>query len=64
MFHLLEPSKQFQDNINHCFAWIIISNSPKLTRKNVGALYIALWKPDLNKEKDFERLVLFRNGVT
>ena len=23
-----------------------------------------LWKPDLNKRKDFERLILFRNGVT
>ena len=24
----------------------------------------ALWKPDLNKQKDFERLVLYRNGAT
>ena len=31
---------------------------------SVEASYIALWKPDLNEEKDFERLVLFRNGVT
>ena len=32
--------------------------------KKVEASYIALWKPDLNKQKDFERLVLSRNGVT
>ena len=29
--------------------------------KNLEASYIALWKPDLNKQKDFERLVLFKN---
>ena len=34
------------------------------TRKNLEALYIVLWKPDLKKQKDFERLVLFRNDVT
>ena len=26
------------------------------TRKNLNASYIALWKPDLNEQKDFERL--------
>ena len=26
--------------------------------------YIALWKSDLNKKKNFKRLALFRNGVT
>ena len=36
----------------------------KMTRKNLEASYIALWKPNLNEQKDFERLVLFRNGVT
>ena len=34
------------------------------TRKNLEASYISLWKPDLNEQKDFERLLLFRNGVT
>ena len=43
-----------------------ISNTPKnaKTTKNLEASCIALWKPDLNQQKDFERLVLFRNGVT
>ena len=43
-----------------------LSNAPKSakTRENLEASYIALWKPDLNEQKDFERLVLFRNGVT
>ena len=36
----------------------------KKTRKNLGASNIALWKRGLNEQKDFERLVLFRNGAT
>ena len=34
------------------------------TRKNLEASFIALWKLDLNEQKDFERQVLFRNCVT
>ena len=61
-----EPSKHLRSNINHYFTWAVISNAPKnvKTRKNLEALYIALWKLNLNEQKDFERLVLFRNGVT
>ena len=61
-----EPLKNLQNNINHCFTWTVISNTPKnaKTRENLEVSYITLWKPDPNEEKDFERLVLFRNGVT
>ena len=61
-----EPSKHHRSNINHYFTWAVISNTPKYAKtvKNLGASYIALWKPNLNEQKDFERLVLFRNGVT
>ena len=31
--------------------------------KNVGSWYIAWWKHGINEQKDFERLVSFRNGV-
>ena len=57
-----EPSKHLRNNINHYFTWAVISNAPKnaKTRKNLEASYIALWKPSLNEQKDFERLVLFR----
>ena len=43
-----------------------ISNALKNanTRKNLEASYIALWKSDLKEQKDSERLVLCRNGVT
>ena len=61
-----ESSKYLGGNINHDFTWAVILNTPKnaKTRKNLEASYIALWKHDLNQQKDFERLVLFRNGVT
>ena len=61
-----EPSKQLQSNINHYFTWAVISNVPKnaTTRKNLEVSYIALWRPDLNEQKDFERLGLFKNFVT
>ena len=47
------------------FTWAVISKTPKnaKTRENLEASYIALWKPDLNGQKDFQKLVLFRNGV-
>ena len=34
------------------------------TTKNLEESDIALWTPDLNEQKDFGRLVLFRNDVT
>ena len=33
-------------------------------RENLGVSYIAFWKTDLNEKMKFERVVLFRNGVT
>ena len=61
-----EPSKHLRSNINYYFTWAVISNAPEngKARKNLEASYIALWKPDFNEQKDFERLVLFGNGVT
>ena len=61
-----EPSKHFRSNIDHCFPWAMISNPPKnvKTVKNLEASYIALWKPDLNEQRDFEILVLLKNDLT
>ena len=61
-----EPSVHPRRNINHCFTWAVISNASKnaKTTKNLEASYMALWKLDLNEQKDFQGLVLFRNGVT
>ena len=61
-----EPSKHLGSNINQHFTWAAISNAPRnaKTRKNLETSYIFLWKPNLNEQKDFERLILLRNGVT
>ena len=61
-----EPSKHLRNNIEHVFTWTILSKAPKntRTRKNLEASFIALFKPDLNDQSDFDILVLFRNGVT
>ena len=61
-----DQSKHFRSNINYCFTWAVISNAPKsaTTRKNLEVSYIALLKPDHNEQKDFEILVLFKDGVT
>ena len=61
-----ESSKHLRRNINHCFTCAVISNAPKnaKTIKNLEASYFALWESDLNEQKDLERLVLFKNGIT
>ena len=55
--------KHLRNNIEHCFTWDIISNAPKnaKTRKNIEASYIALWKPDLQEQKNlFSEMVSHR----
>ena len=61
-----EPAKHLTKNIDHVFTWkILCTASSKVSiRKNLEASFIALMKPSLNEQKDFERLILFRNGVT
>ena len=56
-------SETTSTTILHALSFQMLQKNAK-TRKNLEASYIALWKPDLNEQKDFERLVLFRNGVT
>ena len=56
----------FKKNFYHVFNWVILCKAPQnyKVRRNVEASYIALLKPTLNEQKDFEVLNLFRNGVT
>ena len=42
--------------IFHGLSFQMLQKNAK-TRKNLEASYNALWKPDLNEQKDFERLV-------
>ena len=36
----------------------------EMLRKNLKVSYFVLWNPDLNEEKNFERVVCFGNGIT
>ena len=63
-----QPAEHLKNNFDHVFNWVIFckaSQSYKF-RRNLEASYIALLKPTLNEQKDFEILTiltLFRNGV-
>ena len=61
-----EPSRHLSKHINHIFTWKILCHASKKTDicKNLETVFIALLKPSLNEQKIFERLILFRNGIT
>ena len=60
------PAKHLKKNFLHLFNWVNLCKAPKncKARPNLEASYIALLKPTLTEQKDFEILTLFRNGVT
>ena len=60
-----EPARHLKINFDHVFNWVILCKTPQnyKVRCNLEASYIALLKPTINEEKDFEILALFRNGV-
>ena len=64
--HNSEPAKHLTKNIDHGFYWKILCDASNNTsiRKNLEASFIALLRPALNEQIDFERLILFRNGIT
>ena len=61
-----EPAKHLKENTTHSFTWHILSSAPKNNRlrKNLEALFIAVKRPSLNEQIEFNTLNLFRNGVT
>ena len=61
-----EPAEHLKRNIDHFFAWNIIANASKYTqtRKNLESLFIAQYRPSLNDQTKFNKLLLFRNGIT
>ena len=64
--HKLESVEHIKLNIDHVFNWKILCPglSQKHLRKNLEAIFVALHKPSLIDQKLFDRLMLFRNGVT
>ena len=61
-----EPVEHIKRNIDHVFKWKILCPAPsqKHLRKNLEAIFIALYKPSLNDQQYFDRPILFRNGIT
>ena len=61
-----ELARHLSKHINHVFIWKIICHASKKTdiHKNLEAIFIALLKLSLNEQNNFERLILFRNGIT
>ena len=64
--HKSEPAEHIKRNIDHVFNWKILCPAPsqKHLRKNLEAIFIALYKPSLSDQKSFDRLMLFRNSIT
>ena len=64
--HKSELAEHIKRNIDHVFNWKILCPAPsqKHLRENLRAIFIALYKPSLNDQKSFDRLILFRNGIT
>ena len=52
--------------IDHVFNWKILSAAPsqKHLMKDLEAIFVELYQPSLNDKKSFDRLMLFRNGIT
>ena len=55
-----EPSRHLSNHTNHIFTRKILCHASKKTdiRKNLEAIFIALLKPPLNEQKNFERFFL------
>ena len=61
-----ELARHLNKHITHAFTWKILCHASKKTDilKNLEAMFITLLKPSLNEQKNFECLILFRNGIT
>ena len=62
-----ESSKHLRSNINHYFTWATNLDTPKMLRPGRTKKHYVLLSGNkilTNKRTNFERLVLFKNGVT
>ena len=64
--HKSLPARHLNRHIEHTFVWTILCNASTKTsvRRNLEAIFIGIMKPSLNEQTNFDRLVLFRNGIT
>ena len=61
-----EPAKHLRKFPDHKFDWKILLTAPTNAKlqKILESSMIALKQPSLNEQLDFDKLILFRNGVT
>ena len=61
-----EPATHLRKFSDHKFDWKIFLTVPTNAKvcKILESTMIALKQPSLNKQLDFDKLILFRNGVT
>ena len=61
-----QPPRYLDKHTSHVFSWKILCHLSKKIdiRKNLEAIFNALLKPSLNEQKNSERLILFRNGIS
>ena len=52
-------------DVEHEFEWSILGNAPikEDLRKSLEALFISVFKPSLNEQTNFERLIIFVNSI-
>ena len=64
--HKSEPAEHIKGNVDHVFNWKILcpAHSKKHLRKDLEGIFIALYKPSLNDQNSFDRLMLFRNAFS
>ena len=53
-----------RNTVTRCWKILCKPPSQKYLRKNLGAIFIALYKPSLKDQKSLPRLMLSRNGIT
>ena len=64
--HKSEPARHMNKHVEHEFEWSILCNAPikEHQRKKLEVLFKGVFKPSLNEQTNFERLILFVNGIT
>ena len=59
--HKSEPAEDIKSNIDHTFNWKILLPSSKTSQEELRSNFCCII---LNDKRSFDRLMLFKNGIT